>query len=155
LRQRLALESTRGTAGHCGACLGVARRASAEQGPKQQGQDEPNRRFAHAPLPKTVHQMTECNLIGGDSSLAAFQAPVLAIKHRFRRVAPVLPIGALQVRNIVLLLRIADAEVPDEGPVQRHFDNLGDPYRIEDRHPANADAFRPCREPQSVNGDGE
>ena len=71
LYQRLMLESARGAACHCSAGLGVTRLDNAKQGSKQQDQDEPNRRFAHAPLPRTVHQRTECNLIGGDSSLAS------------------------------------------------------------------------------------
>jgi hypothetical protein len=45
------LERAGDATGHRGACLGVADRASAEQGRKQQGKNQPNQRFAHAPSP--------------------------------------------------------------------------------------------------------
>jgi hypothetical protein len=63
------LERAAGGSRHCGAGLCFAGGAGSKQSPKQQGQDEQNHRFSHAPLPQTVHPMTECNLIGGVSSL--------------------------------------------------------------------------------------
>jgi hypothetical protein len=51
LHQSLMLECAYNITGRRGACLGVARRASAEQGRKQHGKHQPNQRFAHAPLP--------------------------------------------------------------------------------------------------------
>jgi hypothetical protein len=42
LHQSLMLESACDTNGRCGACLGVAHRASAEQGRKQHGKHQPN-----------------------------------------------------------------------------------------------------------------
>jgi hypothetical protein len=42
LHQSLMLEGAGDVTGHRGACLGIAHRASAEQGRKQQGKDQPN-----------------------------------------------------------------------------------------------------------------
>src|SRR6476660_1436920 len=51
LKETLMLEATRHPAGHRHGCLGVGRRRRPEQRRKQQGQDQPNHRPAHAPLP--------------------------------------------------------------------------------------------------------
>ena len=61
-------------------------------------------------------------------------------QHRMRR--PRLPAGAFEFGRQALLLRPADAEIGDEGPVARDVERLREPARIEDRHPADAEAVR-------------
>jgi len=51
-----------------------------------------------------------------------------------------LPAGALELRDEMLLTRKADTEIGDEGPGARNVERLGDRARIEDRHPADAEA---------------
>jgi hypothetical protein len=63
------------------------------------------------PSPKTVHQMTECNLIDGDSSL---RSP-LNDRGSCPPQAAAFPIGALERWGTVFFLRVPDAKMPDEG----------------------------------------
>src|SRR3984957_20918963 len=57
-----------------------------------------------------------------------------------RRPAP-FPAGALELGLGMLGLRIAEAEIADEAPMRRHFENRRDAGGIENRHPAHADSL--------------
>src|SRR5665811_873292 len=69
------------------------------------------------------------------------QACGLAPDHDPVRRMTVLPAGPFQRRRVVLRLRIAEAQKPDEHPSLRHLQNLGHARGIEDRHPAEPDPF--------------
>src|SRR6201984_3273671 len=57
-----------------------------------------------------------------------------------RRPAP-FPLRALQLGPVVVVLRIAEAEIADEDPIFGNVEDLADAGRIEDRHPLEPDAL--------------
>jgi hypothetical protein len=65
-----------------------------------------------------------------------------------------LPAVAFELGIEMFLLRKADAEIGDELPRRRHIERAADFCRIEDRHPADANALRARREPKRMNGGG-
>src|SRR5579885_3701578 len=64
-----------------------------------------------------------------------------AAQDKLARSPPLRPTGALQLRPVFFAFGISEAEITDEAPVGRHFENSRDARRIQDRDPAHADAL--------------
>src|SRR4029079_6908994 len=77
----------------------------------------------------------------------------LAVEDPAGRRMAVLPPLPLERGRVVVLRRVADAEMPDEDPVRWHVKDRGDAYGSEDRPPPHAEAFGARGEPQRVDCD--
>src|SRR5271157_933653 len=63
-----------------------------------------------------------------------------------------LPSETLQFRRVVFSARIAQAEIADECPLRRDVQHGRNDWRIEDRHPAQAEIHGPRGEPECMDG---
>jgi PST family polysaccharide transporter len=70
------------------------------------------------------------------SVIATALALYSALNARGQRRATVLPSGAFQLWRIILGLRVAKAEIADEGPARWHVQRRDNLVRVEDRDPA-------------------
>src|SRR3954467_15818178 len=76
--------------------------------------------------------------------------PYSATQDEALRAAALLPAGALERRDGILLARIADAEIADEPPFGGDIERLRDTGRIENRDPPHAEPFGARRQPDRV-----
>src|SRR5258708_6994546 len=75
------------------------------------------------------------------------------VDDRFRQRPASLPAFLFKGGGVALLHWIADAEIPDERPVRRYIEDLGNAGRLQDRKPADADSLGAGGKPKRMNSE--